>query len=366
MMLKNLAIFVLAILLFSNQAFAQETKKTLTDKALILYEQGKFESAIETAEKVVKMEKAEQSSDTLSYAVSIINVARMKQGYLLALQNKLDDKNLAVRDKIEIYKKNAQIAEDIETLLRQVLKLNESGGRAQTGQTADVKSELAMLVQRYNPAVKPSIENSRGRIDDAENLLTESLALNEQVRGKDADQTLAVVLQTGEFYKRYVNFEKALPFYERYIQTTEKKGIKNYPDLVNALQSYASILHAGYQDNETADTIKKIEGITQKKQDVKYDDFNFKLRSKDAIAHSSRISQRLPAKNLNSSVKVVSVPVKVVIDENGKVIEAIADDNDKKLSVKAEQEVSKWTVRPFSYNGVTHKMRGILVYSEIQ
>ncbi len=365
-MLKGLTVFVLAILLFSSQAFSQETKKTLTDKALVLYQQGKFEKAIELAEKVVEMEKDDKSADTLSYAISLINAARMKQGYLVVMQNKLDDKNLTVREKIEIYKKNSEIADDIETLLRQALKLNESGGRAQTGQTADVKSELAMLVQKYNPAAKPSVENARGRIDEAEKLLTESLALNEQVRGKDADQTLAVVLQTGDFYKRYVNLEKALPFYERYIQTTEKKGAKNYPDLVNALQSYASILYATYQDKETADAIKKLEEITQKKQVDGFDGFNFQVRSKDAVAHSSRISQNLPARNINPSVKVVRVPVKVVIDENGKVIEATADDKDKKLSLKAEQEVSKWVVRPFSYNGKTYKLRGTLTYSEIK
>ena len=60
-MLKNLTFFTLAILLFSNQAFSQETKKVLTEKALMLYQQGKFEKAIEAAERVVKLEEANQS-----------------------------------------------------------------------------------------------------------------------------------------------------------------------------------------------------------------------------------------------------------------------------------------------------------------
>ena len=382
-MLKNLTIYALAILLFCNPAFSQETKKALTEKALMLYQQGKFEKAIEAAEQVIELEKASQSQDTLSYANSLINAARMKQGYILELQNKLDNKNLAGRDRLALYEKNSQIASEMETLLRQALQLNETGGRAQTAQTADVKNELAMLVQKYNPTTKPSVESTRGRIDEAENLLTESLLLNEQVRGRDDDKTLAAVLQTGDFYLRYVNFEKALPFYKRYVQATEKKG-KNYPELVNALRSYASILYAGFQDKESADAIKKVEQITQKKEEAKFDNHNFQLRSKDAVAYGSQVfksfkieddnfKQRLKLQgktvnrsNMELSPKLVRVQVKVVVDENGKVIEAVADDKDKKLRARAEQEVSKWFVRPFSYNGVTHKMRGVLTYQEVQ
>lgn len=382
-MLKNLTIFALAILLLYNPAFSQETKKALTEKALMLYQQGKFEKAIEAAEQVIELEKANQFQDTLSYANSLINAARMKEGYIIELQNKAENKNLIARDKFELYEKISQIASELETLLRQALQLNETGGRAQSAQTADVKSELAMLVQKYNPTTKPSIESARGRIDEAEKLLTESLLLNEQVRGNDDDKTLSVVLQTGDFYLRYVNFEKALPFYERYIQTTEKKGGKNYPELMNALRSYASILFTGFQDKESADVIKKLEEITQKKEEAKFNNFNFQLRSKDAVAYASQIVQSfrtedenfrkrlklvgktLTGSNLELSPKLVRVQVKVVIDENGKVVEAVADDKDKKNRARAEQEVSKWFVRPFSYNGVKHKMRGVLTYLEI-
>ena len=62
--------------------------------------------------------------------------------------------------------------------------------------------------------------------------------------------------------------------------------------------------------------------------------------------------------------RMIMVPVKVEIDENGKVIKAVAETNDAGLRAKAEAEVSKWTVRPFSYNGTTRKMRGILSYRE--
>ncbi len=382
-MLKNLMIFVSVIMLLSNPAYSQETKKTLTAQALLLYQQGNFEKAIEAAEKVVAMEKAAQPPDALSYVNSLVNAARMKQGYIVELQNKLDGENLAARDRIELYEKNSRTAAETEMLLRQVLELNESGGRAQTAQTADVKSELATLVQKYTPiAAKPSIQSSRARIDEAEKLLTESLALNEQIRGKTSEQTLAVVLQTADFYAQYVNFEKALPFYERYIGATENKGVKIYPELPSALRSYASILYAGFQDRESAEVIGKLEALTQNKESS-FREFNFHLRSKDSVAHASETSRTLSIENesfrqrqklLNqtltgsrreSPTKLVRVRVRVVVDENGRVIEAVADNQDKKLRSRAEQTVSKWLIRPFSYKGAAQKLRGILVYTEL-
>lgn len=364
-MLKNLTILALAILLLCSPAFSQETTKALTDKALLLYQQGKYEKAIEAAEQVVELEKSNKSQNTISYTNSLINAARMKQGYIIDLQNKADNKNLAVRERIELSEKSSQIAAEVETLLRRALQLNESGGRAQTAQTADVKSELAMLVHKYNPTAKPSVESSRGRIDEAEKLLIESVSLNEQVRGKDDDKTLSVVLQAGDFYLRYVNFEKALPFYERYVQTTEKKGAENYPELINALRSYAAILHASFQEKESADAIAKLEAMTQKKEPAKFGDFSLNLRSKDAVAYSSRIGQFFRG-NFKPALRVSRVAVKIIVDEDGKIIEAAADEKDEKLRVRAEQEVSKWIVRPFSYNGATRKIRGTLTYTELK
>lgn len=56
--------------------------------------------------------------------------------------------------------------------------------------------------------------------------------------------------------------------------------------------------------------------------------------------------------------------VYVTVGENGKIVEATADATDSKLGEPAEQEVSKWFVRPFIYNGLTRKTRGYLTYPE--
>lgn len=366
------SISVVLILLLFSSAFSQDTKADLTKQAYTFYQQGKFERAVESAEKVVKLEKSSQSKDSISYVNALSNVARIKQGFLVDLQNKAGDKNIAIREKIEIIKQISQLAGETEKHLREILQINESNGRAQTAQTADIKVELASLVQNYNPATVPSVESSRGRIDEAEKLLAESLLINEQVRGKDDAKTLAVVLQSGDFYNRYVNFEKALPFYERYIETAEKTHDKNYPELADALRAYSAIMLTTFQDQKAADALKQIERITQKKEEAKPDFKYLNLRSKDAVAFSVRVSESLHNKrnlsgtNIQTRPQLIRIPVKVIIDENGKVIEATVENKDEKLRARAEQEVTKWSVRPFSYQGNTYKMHGYLTYLEVQ
>lgn len=373
-MSKTSVIFLLMILLFFSPAYSQETKEDLTEKAYDFYQQGKFEKAVESAEKVVKLEKSSQSKDSVSYVNALVNLARIKQVFLIDLQNKVGDKNVNAREKIEVIKKVSQIAGETEKHLREILQINESDGRVQTAQTADVKSELASLVQKYNPAAVPSVGSSRGRIDEAEKLLAESLLINEQTGGKEADKTLAIVLQSGDFYLRYANFEKALPFYERHIETTEKKHGVNSLELAEALRAYSSIMFATFQDKKAADALEKLERITQKKEaepEFKY----LSLRSKDAVAFSVGVSESsggrrnlIAASGTNSASrsKIIRVPVKVVVDENGKVIEATADSKDEKLRARAEREIAKWSVRPFSYQGAAQKMRGYLTYLEVQ
>ncbi len=373
-MLKTSAIALSIILLFFSPAYSQETKEDFTKKAYDFYQQGKFEKAVESAEKVVKLEKSSKSQGSVSYINALVNLARIKQGFLVDLQNKFGDKNIIARESIEIIKKISQIAGETEKHLREIIQINESDGRAQTAQTADVKSELASLVQKYNPTTVPSVESSRGRIDEAEKLLAESLLINEQIRGNEDNKTLAVVLQSGDFYLKYVNFEKALPFYERYIETTEKKHGVNPPELADALRSYSSIMFTTFQDKKATDALEKIERITQKKElkpELKY----LNLRSRDAVAFSVSISESssnrrnlVAASRANSVSKTntIRVPVKVVVDENGKVVEATADSKDEKLRARAEQEVAKWSVRPFSYQGAAQKMRGYLTYVEVK
>jgi hypothetical protein len=373
-------LFIFTTTLYSQNSSTQ--KKELTEKVNTLYQQGKLAEAIKIAESLVKLEK--DSTDTVSHVNALINLARLKRAYYVALQNRLAQNQVDPTERRETSETADKNAGDAEALFREALQLNETSGKGETTQTADIKSDLAWLVYHHISSETKTIEKSRSRIDEAEKLFLDSIALNEQTRGKDDDATLSVVRDTGDFYYYYVNFEKALPFYERYIQTSGQKGGPSHPDLVPALRPYANILFTTFQDGEATAVIKRIETITQRKEGLPAGNLNLHLRSKDSVAFGAALFQRfnkeseelrnklkaegktLDRNNISAMPRMIIVPVRVEVDETGKITQAAAQTNDPALRVKAESEIAKWSVRPFSYNGTTRKMRGILSYREIR
>lgn len=385
---KILSASLLSVSLLIGGICAQDAapaneKKALTAKAFALFQKGKIDDAIEAAGKVVEIERNSNQNGSASHVSAVVNLARMKRENFLVLQNKLEN-DRTTSDKSGDREKMLASIKESEALFREALRLNESNGRGQTAQTADIKSDLAWTATNYTPVTGSvgSIANTRARIDEAEKFFVESLVLNEQTRGRDAAETLFVVLGMGNFYLKYDNLDKAFAFYERYVETAEATPGKNYPDLANALRPYAKILHATFQDAEAAEAIKTIEQITGKKEDAPKADLSLHLRSKDSVAFNApnfaaannerrQIRERVQAEgrrlnrnDIEAMQNLRRVYVKVTIDETGKIVEAVADTNKKKVREKAEQEVSKWTVRPFSHNGTTRKMRGYLFYTE--
>jgi tetratricopeptide (TPR) repeat protein len=375
-------IIVLGCLIISfSSAFAQETKnerKDLTDKIFALYQKDDLEQAIELGEKLVKLEKS--SKDSASYVNAVLNLARLKREYYVSLQNKMMGRQLNALERREIAEKAGKNADDSEILFREALELNEKSGKEKTAQTADIKRDLAWMVSNHTYSGQKTVEKSRGRIDEAEKLLLDSIALSEQTRGKDADETLFAVLDAGDLYYKYVNFEKAQSFYERFIKAYEQKHRPNHPDLVRALRPYANILFTTLQDLESDAVVKRIESITNKKEPMPKGEINLHLRSKDSVAYSAPIIMEMNEKaenfrnrlkaegktlntgNITSMPRNSVVPVEIEIDETGKVTKAAAKTDNDKLRAEAESVVSKWSVRPFSYNGTARKMRGILLY----
>lgn len=381
-----LAVFFLCFADTQGQKLSPaEEKKALTDKSLALFQQGKLDDAIEVSAKVVALEKKSLQSDSTSLVNATLNLARFRRDNFMYFREKMRNRN-TLEDSIRFRGKADENAAGAEELYREALKLNESGGRGVSAQTADIKSDLAWLVHNYlpvNDSILTDRPATRSRIDEAEAFYAASLALNEQTRGKDADETLFVALASGNFYLTYDNYEKALPFYERYILTADKKHGSNHAEVANALRPHAQILHALFQEQEAVDAVKRIEGIIGKNENLTMGKLGLDLRSKDSVAFHSGVSRSLKDKNKAfgkkmtlaggsmsrpafdaSKPRVTYTPVYVTVDENGKVIEAAANTKDAELRERAEQEVSKWTVRPFVYNGSARKLRGILTYPE--
>lgn len=373
-------ILILVTISFTS-IYAQQPKnetKELNDKIFALYQKGDLGEAVKAGEKLVKIES--NTKDSVSYVNAVVNLARIKRAYFVSLRNKLASNQLSGFEAREISEKANNNADDAELHFREALEINEKNGRGQTAQTADIKRDLAWLVSNHTYSGRKTVDKSRSRIDEAEKLLLDSIILNEQIRGKDANETLFAVLDAGDFYYKYVNFEKALSFYERFIQTYEQKHGANHADLVNALQSVASILFTTFQEQESAAVVKRIESITNKKEPMPKGEINLHLRSRDSVAYSAPIimeqnekaenfrnklkteGRTLNTGNISSMPRLIIVPVEIEVDETGKITKAVAKSDNDKLRTEAQATVSKWIVRPFTYNGTTRKMRGILNY----
>lgn len=183
-----------------------EEKKALTDKSFALFQQGKLNDAIELAAKVVELEKKSPQTDSASLVNATLNLARFKRDNYLRLREKAADRNSPPKIRNQNQKEANENAGEAEVLFREALTLNESGGRSVSAQTADIKSDLAWLVHNYYPirdTTSADRLSTRSRIDEAEAFYASSLTLNEQTRGKDADETLLVALASGNFYLVY-------------------------------------------------------------------------------------------------------------------------------------------------------------------
>lgn len=376
-MKKIIAIGLMTILLaFSAlaQADKKNEKQELTDKIFALYQKGDFEEAIKLGEKLVKMEK--DSKDSESYVNAVVNLARIKRSFFVALQNEIRGGGKSASEKRAMSLKANSNADDAEELFREALEINARNGREKTAQTADIKRDLAWIVSNHSYSRSKTVDETRSRIDEAEELLLDSLALSEQTRKSDADETLFIALEAGNFYNKYVNFEKALPFYERFINVYGQKHGATHPDLLGALRPVAAIMFTTFQDAEALAMVKRIEAITKKSEPALTGEINFYLRSKDAVAAALPVMKEQNERaqtyrNIRRTSQsgtslrflgIVTVPVAVEIDETGKVVKTAAKTTDEKLKAEAETEVAKWTVRPFNYNGTSRKMRGILIY----
>jgi len=375
---------IIAIGLMISFAFAvaaqdaKSEKKELTDKIFALYQKGDLEAAVGLGEKLVKMEK--KSDDPVSYVNALVNLARIKRVYFIALQNQLRGGKLSVSELKAAGEKAARNADEAEELFREALEINEKTGKEKTAQTAAIKKDLAWLITNHVYSGKKTVEKSRGRIDEAEKLLLDAVGTSEQASGAESDETLFIVLDAGDFYYRYANFEKSLPFYERFLQAYGQKHGANHADLVSALRPYAAILFATYQEQSAAAAIQRIEEITKSREPAPNGEIDLHLRSKDSVAFSAPVimeqneraetfrnrlraeNRTLNSNNISQLSQMINVPVLVEVDETGKIVKTAAKTNDDKLKNEAEAVVAKWTVRPFSYNGTARKMRGTLIY----
>jgi tetratricopeptide (TPR) repeat protein len=356
--MKKLSIVIIIYLTLVFNLLAQDKQQTETEKLsqemATLFQQGKIENAIDVAEKIVKLEK-KTSKTSFAYANSIVNLGVLQTEKLRRWKNSQIPIPTNAKEAVVIKKLIDEVNESAKNtadLFHEALEIYENNSENENSQVATIKSQLAWVSDNFFLVKPNSIQESRSRIDEAELLYTEAVGLQEKILGKNNELTLKTYIDFADFYLKYVNFEKALPFYETYRTEVEGKFGKESKLLLKCLRPMAKILAMNERQTELAEIIQQINKLSGNITETPTA-FELSLRSKDSLTQKSRAFGLERPKYIK---------VNILIDENGKVVEAVAQTKEVSDKKEAETEVSRWNFRPFIYNNEVRKMRGIVYF----
>jgi hypothetical protein len=353
--MKRISLTIIICLASLVSVLAQETTQSESQKISVqidtLYKQGKIDEAIGKAEKLVKIE-AKTSLTSASYADAITTLANLltenlRIGRAKGLPNQSIDRELEAKRRIAWTGENNEIADKAESLFRQALIIYNRPIDDETTQTATIKGQLAWVRFHYQGKRVYTIDDVRPRIDEIELFYSQAIASHEKLLGKNSDLTLRTYIEFADFYLIYVNFEKALPYFELYQTEIEKKFGTDSKKLLKCLIPIARILIMSERQSEAVEIKKRIDKLSGRNEVLT--SFDLTVRSKDLLA------QHYVGKELK---KGRAVKVEILVDESGKIVEAIAKTDKERI----ESDMLKMTVRPFIYNNIARKMRGYFLY----
>lgn len=370
-MKKALFLFFCFLLLLQT-TFSQnppvDERQRLMQQISVLYGQAKFDEAISLAEKLLKIEQKTGAPENVSTAV--LNLAILRKERFQFNRRKIESPQVPVREKIALVEKVEKDAAEAEKLFREFLEMKRGNTKSERLQTSTAQNELAGLIINNldlpddvkAPQARTSL--ARSRIDEAEGFFAQALDTREKLLGANDEATLATIANFADFYRQYVNFEKALPFYERFLGAKDK--VKNSANLVSALRSYATVLITTDQEEKAREIVKQIESVTRKIEPLPAADVNLSLRiTRTELARLQQMENKGELIERLSKEHKKRLKVNIVIDETGKVIEAVANFDDEKWKSQFEQSVRQINFRPFVYKGTAQKMRGWVFYAQL-
>ncbi|MGD9563689.1 MAG: tetratricopeptide repeat protein [Pyrinomonadaceae bacterium] len=397
------------ILLLSTMALAQGPTRSqqLNRSVAELYQKGKFDEAIPIAEEIVEIEQKAASHRNLVNALenlSRIKIARFKQLVSEFKAGKVEPSAV----KAYAAKLNSD-AEGAENDLRQAIKIADANPAGLLEQRVAMRNSLAWLLYYYRPndpevviafdkfgRDKFEMKSKAGylkRLNEAESLNQQGLKIATEA---DADSNLAMLaaynladlaLATGDL-------EKAADLLEKCIADVERVLGKKSPSLVQPIELYIKVLTATDQDDLAFEMLSRLVRVTGKSAGMPKNLVDISLRADKAFApiNSSGVETNAMVNKdtatlagrsatFNGSFEAMlavsthgrqyynspfpaninKVPVRVLVDETGNVLEAEAAITDKDLKSDAEKAVREWKFKPFESGGQPRKMKGYVV-----
>lgn len=408
-MLMKYVTFITFILLLSGFSLAQGQTEShrLNQTVAALYQSGKFDEAIPVAEEIVELERKAGGTKNLVSALenlAEIRVARFK--LLMAEFNARTVEPNAVKAALTKLRTDPESA---EAALREGIKVADAGASDLQEQRVAMRNRLAWLLYHHfpnDPEVVIALDkNGRDKFEmrsrarylkrtgEAESLFEQASKISAEI-GPNSNAGLLTAYKYAEFALATGNLENAISLLEKCIADVERVHGKRSPSLILPLELYARALTASGQDDLAFEAVSRLVRVTGKSAAMPKSLVDISLRADKAFApiNSSHVESNASANKawatlsgrsatLNASfdamlavsthgrqyydatgpIGIRKVPVQVLVDEAGKVLEAEAVITDNALKLDAEEAVRGWKFKPFSGGGLPRKIRGYVV-----
>ncbi len=226
----------------SDNSKNQNEINKLNQEILSLYQAGKLEQAIEIADKAVKIAKKDDSTDKFELAILSATSARLKKEMFQKVLQQMYAEQKSKEEYQKLRKELDGYAIDAEKDYEDAIKIFDD--LKSDSQQAAAKSQFAWILYKHPGKPQQKIitdPNKLERFEKAEKLYLESIDSYVKTLGQDSDSSLIASFDVAEFYLTWSKFEKAIPFYERFIKFFEKKYGSDQQSLVPALSSTLSI-----------------------------------------------------------------------------------------------------------------------------
>jgi tetratricopeptide (TPR) repeat protein len=355
----NKTIFrIIFCLAFVLNVIAQESEsQKLTKNSLELYQQGKIVEAIELAEKAVSIDMTLPNKNWDDLASSVFNLALLQKEHYWFLAKDSNRQDITKEQVGKNTGKQTKYFLSIPKNLRQVIDIYENKLKVQSLNLATAKIELGLFENKNTDTPMFPLEK------ETESLFDSGLQIREKLLGLSDDITISTFFAVADMYEKKGFFEKAIINYEKYIIAIEKKYGTTSQYLLPALRSLAFISFSTENQKESEGIVSRIESITRKKETRLTYYLDLTLRNTRDEFNKLMIDPNTITTYLKKQKWLL---VHVLLDEKGNVIDLNAENPlekdmfGKDVKEKAEKEVRRWKFKPFVYQDIKRKVKGVV------
>ncbi len=326
---------ILFFIVFQSSIFTLQAQTTTEEKEQLKkvnqelvanYKAGKLDNALSSAQKAVDLSNKIYGAESLETAIAYKNL-----GIIYRTQKKNRESVLNLQKALEIYRLKPE----------QNVKL--------IAQTLD---ELALAFALDGDEKK------------AEEIYTEAIELAEKAYGKEGKEILPFLKSMTEVYLLVKKYEEAQTMFVRQYLTTKKYFQAGSDELQAIKDSFDCFTYRSFRIDQAIEKQKAFDEAIRGEKDI---GFSGGGTIGGGIVNGKAKNLVKPAYPSNARAKLAqgTVPVRVTIDEEGKVIEAKAFCGDVELRAASEEAARQSKFSKTMLGGQPVKVTGTIVYNFI-